>query len=204
MPPAGPCRGPAPCLEEVNPVPQHGKLSFLYERVKASITSEKTVVLIRETSPTNRWFILINETSVAQRAGCPDPVGNVLPWCKLFYAPPAAQDPAQKWDKPGSWLTRLTGSEQSMGGLQAVPKNFASHILPQSCPRGDVSKVLPDVDGMRPVCYQVSLGWCKEQCETYASDDTQLCCDVDSPKDATDFFNRPCRNPVPSDVSKLR
>jgi len=180
---------------DVDPVPQHGKLSFLYEREKTSITSQKTVVLIRQTSPKNVWLILKNETS-----GCPPSVGDglpmVLPWCILYTAEPAAQDAAQKWDRPGVWL-KSGDPKQIMGGLQAVPKNFASHILPQSCPRGNEG-------GMRPVCYQVSLGWCKEQCETYSSNTTQPCCDKDSPKDATDFFNRPCRNPVPTDVSKLR
>ena len=180
---------------DVDPVPQHGKLSFLYEREKTSVTSQKTVVLIRQTSPGNLWLILKNET-----IGCPPSAGDglpmVLPWCILYTAEPAAQDAAQKWDQPGVWF-KVGPSKQSMGGLQAVPTNFASHILPQSCPRGNEG-------GMLPVCYQVSLGWCKEQCETYSSNTTQPCCDKDSPKDATDFFNRPCRNPVPTDVGKLR
>ena len=32
----------------------------------------------------------------------------------------------------------------------------------------------------------------------------QPCCDNKSPKSATDFFNRPCRDPAPSDINKLR
>lgn len=168
----------------VPPLQPGSKLSILYERVRQSLSHEKAVVLLREAD--SSWFIAKNDTT---EMGC---VAST--WCKLYTAP-SLSDSSGKWDAPGAW--RAVPGHQTVPALKANPQDFARHILSQSCPNGEVG-------GMQPVCYQVSLGWCKEQCETYSSPDVSMCCDSNSPKGATDFFNRPCYNPVPSDVKKLR